>query len=123
MLQIYHYSKCSTSKNALQILKNKRLSPQIILYCENNYLINKDEILNLIKFLKLTKPIDLVKKNGLTYKNLKLSKQNLSDEEWIDVIIKNPKLLKRPILIYKEEAIIANKEGVIEFFLKENNLI
>ncbi len=114
-MQIYHYPKCSTSNAALSFLKSQNIQPEVILYCEQG--LKKEEILNLIQLLSLERPLNLVKRNGLTYRHLNLAKKNLSDEEWVEEIIKNPKLLQRPIIIFDNKGVIAKNEEIIKDFL------
>ncbi len=115
-VQIYHYPKCSTSNAALSFLRSQNIEPEIILYCEKG--LEKKEISNLIQLLSISRPMDLIKRNGLTYRYLGLAHKNLSDEELIDVIIENPKLLQRPIIIFNNKAIIGKNTEIIENFLK-----
>ena len=115
-ITLYHYPKCSTSNAALSFLRSQNIEPELILYCEKG--LKRQEILNLMQLLKISKPLDLIKRNGLTYRYLGLAHKNLLDEELIDVIIKNPKLLQRPIIIYDNKAVIGKNEEVLENFLK-----
>lgn len=118
-ITIYHYPKCSTSNKALGILKSNALNINIISYCDNG--LQKDEILHLMQLLNVKTPIDIIKKNGIMYRNLGLAHKNLSNEEWINVIIQNPKLLQRPIIINDNKAIIGKDEAIINNFLKDCN--
>lgn len=114
-IQIYHYPKCSTSCNALAYLRSKNIEPQIILYCENG--LAKEEIHHLMKLLKITDFKNIIKRNGLTYRHLGLAHKNLSNEEWVETIMQNPKLLQRPIIISGSEAVIGKNSELIEEFL------
>jgi arsenate reductase len=114
-LKIYHYPKCSTSNAALSFLRSQNIEPELILYCEKG--LEKQEILNLMQLLKISKPLDLIKRNGLTYRHLGLAHKNLSNDEWIEVIMQNPKLLQRPIIIYDNKAVIGKNEEIIANFL------
>jgi arsenate reductase len=115
-LKIYHYPKCSTSNTALAFLKSKFVEVEVILYSEKA--LQKVEILNLMQLLKFEKPLNLIKRNGLTYRNLGLAHKNLSDAEWIEEIIKNPKLLQRPIIVCDNKAVIGKNVETIADFLK-----
>jgi len=58
-------------------------------------------------FSKLGKdPIDVIRKKETLFKELDLSGKELNLDEWIDIIIKHPKLLERPILLTESKAII-----------------
>ena len=114
-ITIYHYPKCSTSTNALAFLRSKNIEPQIILYCEAG--LTQAEILHIMQLLSIKDFKDLIKRNGMTYRNLGLAHKNLSNEEWFDVIIQNPKLLQRPIIIHGNNAVIGKNSEIIELFL------
>jgi arsenate reductase len=75
----------------------------------------------IVKHLKISDFRDLIKKNGLTYRYLKLKDKNLSSEEMREVILENPKLLKRPIIVCEEKClgIVAAKEEIVFNFLNE----
>jgi arsenate reductase len=115
-ITIYHYPKCSTSASALSFLKANRINPQIVLYCETG--ITKSEILHLMKLLNVVEFKGMVKRNGITYRNLGLAHKNLSNEEWLETIIQNPKLLQRPIIVNGNLAIVGKNIDIIKLFLK-----
>jgi len=49
------------------------------------------------------KPLDLIRKQEKVFKELNLSKKDMkSDDEWIDIMVSNPILIERPLLIYKK---------------------
>ena len=114
---IYHYPKCSTSAAALAFLRSKNIEPEIILYCEKG--LQKNEILQLMKLLNIKDFKEIIKRNGITYRNLGLAHKNLSNEEWLETIIQNPKLLQRPIIIFQSTAIIGKNTEIIDEFLKK----
>jgi len=50
------------------------------------------------------KPLDLIRKQEKVFKELNLSKKDMkSDDEWIDIMVSNPILIERPLLIYKKK--------------------
>lgn len=51
------------------------------------------------------KPIELVRTQEEYYKKF-LKGKNFNDEEWIEILTQNPKLLKRPVVIGKYKAVI-----------------
>ncbi|MFM9989160.1 arsenate reductase (glutaredoxin) [Flavobacterium sp.] len=103
MITIYHNSRCSKSREGVCFLENTKQPFQIINYLEN--IPTKEELKELIRKLNIS-PIELVRKKETiwisTYKNRKLS-----DDEIIQVMIDNPKLIERPIIVNGDKAIIA----------------
>lgn len=99
---IYHNPRCSKSRQALNLLEKSGKEFQIIKYLENP--LTKDQLTEIITLLNI-KPIDLVRKNELIWKENYKGKQ-LSDSEIIEAMIQNPKLIERPIVINNDKAAI-----------------
>ena len=53
------------------------------------------------------KPIELVRTQEELFKK-ELKNRQFTDEEWMRIIIENPKLLRRPIIINKMKAVIGD---------------
>jgi arsenate reductase len=51
-------------------------------------------------------PINLVRTQDKNFKALNIDINKLNNEEIIDLIIKNPKILERPIILKKESGVI-----------------
>ena len=100
---IYHNPKCSKSRKALEIIKSKNIEPTIILYLVNK--LSKNEIKNLLSKLGLSIR-DILRTEEDEYKKNNLKNKNLSDDKLIELLIKFPKLLQRPIVIKNNKAVI-----------------
>ncbi|WP_233884980.1 ArsC/Spx/MgsR family protein [Tenacibaculum piscium] len=88
MIKIYHNPRCSKSRQGVEILEN-----------------SKKELSEIIGLLNIN-PIELVRKNEKIWKeNFKKQFENneLSDTQLIKIMVENPKLIERPIVINKEE--------------------
>ena len=51
------------------------------------------------------KPIQLIRKGEPIFKE-KYKGQDLSDKDWINAMIENPKLIERPIVVNGDKAVI-----------------
>jgi arsenate reductase len=100
---IYHNPKCSKSRKALEIIKNKNIEPTIILYLVNK--LSKTEVENLLSKLGLSIR-DILRTGEDEFKNNNLKNENLSDDKLIEFLIKFPKLLQRPIIVKNSKAVI-----------------
>lgn len=100
---LYHNPKCSKSRQALALLQENGIEPTIVEYLEEP--LSKSELKNLLKLLGLG-PRDLLRTNEPEYKSLSLADKNLKDEDIIDVIVKNPRLLERPIVVKGKKAVL-----------------
>ena len=60
------------------------------------------------KIIKMTgkKPTELLRKRDKTYKELKLDQNKKTDSEIIKLMVKNPGLILRPIIISKDKALV-----------------
>lgn len=63
------------------------------------------DILKEILLKSNLKPIELVRTQEEYYKKF-LKAKNFNEEEWVEILTQNPKLLKRPIVIGKYKAAI-----------------
>lgn len=113
MLKVLHNPRCATSRKGLQYLRSRTDKFEIIHY------LNQGLTIETIKeiFLKSNlKPIDLVRTQESYYKKY-LKGKSFTQEEWINIIKENPKLLKRPIIIGKYRAVIGDLPENIENIL------
>ena len=64
--------------------------------------------LELKKIIKMTgkKPSELLRKRDKTYKEMNLEKNEKPDSELIKLMVKNPGLILRPIVILKNKALV-----------------
>ena len=88
----------------MKILENEQKEFTIIEYLKVG--LDKNELRNILSILDI-EPIKLIRQNDKTFKELNLSKTQLSDTDLLTkILIENPKIIQRPI-------IINNKKGVI----------
>jgi len=99
---IYHNPRCSKSRQGLAILKELNQDFEIVEYLKNPP--TQEELSSIIKKLQI-KPIELVRKNEVIWKENYKGKE-LSDEQIIKAMVKNPKLIERPIVITNDSAIV-----------------
>jgi arsenate reductase len=112
---IYHNPRCSKSRGALAILQEKFSPKEIteIRYLENPP--NKSELESICEMLAV-EPFAIIRTGEALFKELLLNKQDQrSRQEWIEIMVSNPKLIERPIVIYQNKAVIARPpEKVME---------
>ncbi|OGW50966.1 MAG: arsenate reductase (glutaredoxin) [Nitrospirae bacterium RBG_19FT_COMBO_58_9] len=101
---IYQKPTCSTCRQAVQLLKESGKPFTAIDYYEKPFA--KAQLKALLKKAGLT-PKDVLRTKEDIYKELGLAKKNLSDDEWLDVMIAHPDLIQRPIVEKGEKVILA----------------
>ncbi len=110
-MKIYHNPRCSKSRQTLQILREKGVEPEVVRYLDTPP--SKEELRELLQKLGL-KPEDIVRKKEALYKE-KYKGKNLSDEQWLEVLSQNPRLIERPIVIEGNKAVLGRPpERVLE---------
>ena len=104
MIKIFHNPRCSKSRAGLDYLKTKTANFEIIDYLKTG--LTKETLQQITQRLNV-KPVELVRTQEDYFKQ-QLKGKIFSDEEWIQIIIENPKLLKRPIIVNKYKAVWAD---------------
>lgn len=111
-MKIYHNNRCGKSRSALDIIRDHQIEPEIVEYLKDTP--SKEAIKTLVSMLGMN-PADIIRKNETIYKE-KYKGKVLTDDQWIDVMVENPILIERPIIIKDGKAIIARPpEKVLEF--------
>ena len=99
---IYHNPRCSKSRHALSMIRDKGIEPNLIEYMKTP--LSKKELVQFLKKLDLS-PQDLLRRNETEYRTLKLDEA--SDEEILIAILAHPNLIERPIVVVNQHAVIA----------------
>ena len=114
-MKIYHNPRCGKSREGLQILKDSGKTFELIEYMGNNPL-TFDKLQNTIKLLKI-KPIELIRKNEAIWKE-NFKDKKLSDKRLIELMIKYPQLMERPIVINGDKALIGRPLSLLFDIIK-----
>jgi arsenate reductase (glutaredoxin) len=101
-MKIYYNPDCSKCAEALEIIRQHGEEPEIVEYL--NAELTEEELKQLIQKLGISAE-DLVRKKEELYKE-KYEGKVLSEEEWIKVMIENPVLIERPIIVKDDKVIL-----------------
>ncbi|MGB2375009.1 MAG: arsenate reductase (glutaredoxin) [Porticoccaceae bacterium] len=111
MITIYHNPRCSKSRQTLELLKAQGIDPKIELYLDNPP--SAENLSDLLVKLDIAAD-QLVRKNEAYYKE-NLKGMELSDNQLIQAMIENPKLIERPIVVAGDRAALGRPpEAVLE---------
>lgn len=113
MATIYHNTRCSKSRNGLCYLQEKGIDFKVRHYLDEP--LSFDELKALIAKTGL-KPEDIVRKDESYFKE-NLKGKTLSDDEWIAEMVKEPKLIQRPIVEHNGKAVLARPTENIDSIL------
>ena len=103
-ITIYQKPTCSTCRQAVQLLKDSGKPFTAVNYYEEPF--TKARLKALLKKAGLT-PKQVLRTKEDVYKHLKLSERKLSDDELIDLMVKHPDLIQRPLIDAGETALLA----------------
>ncbi len=101
MIEIYHNPRCKKSRAGLQYVQERTSDFEIIDYLKNPLTEKELEVL-LMKLNK--KPFDMVRTQEAVYKS-ELKGKQFTDHEWVKIMVENPKLIKRPIVVKGNKAV------------------
>ena len=110
-MKIYHNPRCSKSRCAVDWLKENNFDFEVVEYLKNP--LSKDELQQVLTQLNILASA-LVRKSDEEY-NQFIKNETLSEDEILDLMVKFPKLIERPIVIGDTFAVIARPlENLIE---------
>lgn len=101
-IQIYHNNRCSKSRQGLAILEESGKTVEVVNYLENPP--TKKELKEILAKLNIPAK-DLIRKGESIFKE-RYKNLELNEDEWIQAMLENPKLIERPIVINGYKAIV-----------------
>ncbi|MEE4260965.1 MAG: arsenate reductase (glutaredoxin) [Bacteroidales bacterium] len=101
MYTIYHNPRCKKSRAGLQYMQEKTNDIEVIEYLKNP--LSEKELETLLMKLH-KKPHEMVRTQEAIYKSDYKGKK-FNDHEWIRIMVENPKLIKRPIVVKGNKAV------------------
>jgi arsenate reductase len=109
---IYHNPRCSKSRATLQLLEERGVQPKIVDYLKTPP--SAAELKAILEKLKLT-PQALLRKGEPRYAELGLKDRALDDDALIALMVANPILIERPIVVAGGKAAIGRPpENVLD---------
>lgn len=109
---IYHNPRCTKSRQTLELLRDRGVEPEVILYLETPP--DTATLKTLVKKLGLKRAHELVRTKEKEYRDAGLSKDS-DDDTVIRAISEYPKLLERPVVVKGKQAVIGRPpENVLE---------
>nr|VFK37124.1 MAG: arsenate reductase [Candidatus Kentron sp. SD]VFK41233.1 MAG: arsenate reductase [Candidatus Kentron sp. SD] len=98
---IYHNPRCSKSRDALRMLKDRHLDMEIIEYLKNPP--SEQELDQLLVKLDM-EPRDLMRRKEAAYKAKGLDDPSLDRNALIRAMVETPILIERPIVLIDDKA-------------------
>ena len=101
---IYHNPRCSKSRQTLELLQQRDLDITTVVYLQSPP--STEELDRLCCALKI-EPLDLMRTREPRFAELGLDKNDQrSRQEWLQLMVDNPILMERPIVVVGEKVAI-----------------
>jgi arsenate reductase len=111
-ITIYHNPRCSKSRQALQMLRDRGIEPLVVEYLKQP--LNEQQLKRLLKQLGIT-PRELLRKKEAEYRALGLDDSELSSDMLVKAMVEHPILIERPIVVADGKAVLGRPpEAVLE---------
>ena len=113
-ITIYHKPTCTTCRQAVQLLKDSGTPFTAVNYYEQTF--TKDQLKKILKKAGLS-PKDVLRTKEDIYKELELAKKDLSDDTLLDLMVKHPDLIQRPLVVKDDKAMLARPAETVNQLL------
>jgi arsenate reductase len=94
-ITIYHNPACGTSRNTLAMIRQSGEEPVVIEYLKDPP--SRERLVELLRKMNMT-PRQLLREKGTPYAELGLADPKWTDDELIEVMMRHPILINRPIV-------------------------
>lgn len=110
--RLYHNPRCSKSRAALELLRERGVEPVVVAYLDTPPSIS--ELRGLLGLLGLPARA-LLRTGEAEYAELGLAAPDKTEDELIDAMVAHPRLIERPVFVHAGRAVIGRPpERVLE---------
>jgi arsenate reductase (glutaredoxin) len=102
-ITIYHNPRCSKSRQTLQLIRESGVEPNVVEYLKTPPSV--EEFTSILDKLGL-EPAALMRRKETVFNELSLADRVLTRDEAIAVLVENPVLIERPIVVKGRKAVI-----------------
>ena len=102
---IYHNPRCSKSRETLALIEDKGIAPKVVDYLKAPPTVA--ELKNILKKLGL-RARDIVRTGEARYAELGLKERDVGDDELLALMVENPILIERPIVVSGDKVAIGH---------------
>ena len=111
---VYEKPTCTTCRKVAKALTENGIDFEKVNYYIESF--SKTKLQSLLKKMKM-KPSEILRRNEKVYKDLKFKEKNYTEKQILDLMIKHPDLVQRPIIEKGNKVILARPpERIFEFF-------
>jgi len=102
-IKVYQKPTCSKCRETLSLLRQEGVSFEAINYYDKP--LDTAELRRLLNKLDLP-PRELLRKGEKIYRELRIAERELTDDQLIELMVKHPDLIQRPIVVRGERAVL-----------------
>jgi len=113
-ITVYQKPTCTKCRSTLKILRERGAEFDAVNYYETPFTAN--QLRTLIKKLGIS-PRQLLRKDEQVYRDLNLARREASDDELIELMVANPDLIQRPIVVRGTKAVLGRPPESVEELL------
>ncbi|MGE3151696.1 MAG: arsenate reductase (glutaredoxin) [Nitrospiraceae bacterium] len=113
-ITIYQKPTCSTCRQALRMIRESGADYSSVNYYETPF--TKAQLKGLLKRAGLNAK-DVLRTKEDIYQQLKLAERQFSDDELIDLMLKHPDLIQRPLVQKGEKVLLARPAESVQELL------
>lgn|SRR5436853_3850340 len=115
-IKIYQKPTCSKCRETLGILSECGVDFESINYYERPF--TSDELKSVLEKLGVG-PREIMRKDEKIYRELKLASRDLTNDELVELMVENPDLIQRPIVVRGDRAVLARPPKNVEELLEQ----
>ncbi len=113
MIKIWHNPRCGKSRDSKNLLDEKGCEYEVFEYLKEH--LTADEIKQIMSMLGISDVRLMLRSKEKEYKELNIADESKTQDEIIDLVVANPKLIERPIVTKDGHAAIGRPiDKVIE---------
>ena len=101
-MKIYHNPRCRKSRETLALLKEEGYKPEVVEYLKTPP--SQEELIEILSLLGIS--AEQIIRTGEKIFKENYKGKTFSEEEWVQILIENPKLIERPIVVAGKKAVI-----------------
>ncbi|MDY3338635.1 arsenate reductase (glutaredoxin) [Riemerella anatipestifer] len=115
MIKLYHNNRCSKSRGALELLNSANENVEVFDLLKDS--LTKEHLEEILSSLEM-KPSELIRKKDTFFKE-NYGDKSYTEDEYLEIMLNNPRLIERPIVVKGKKATIGRPTELIIDFLKK----
>lgn len=108
MITALLYNSCTSCRKTEAVLKESGVEFEKREYFKDR--LTRDELKSLLDSVNLTAS-DVLSTRSRPYREMGLAGKDVTDDELLDLMIEEPRLLRRPIVVRDGEAVVGHNEA------------